>query len=251
MTGSRRSSARASRTPASSPHAPAATCSSAAPASRPRARSASSSRPASSRPPKRAISRGWRSCWPTTSSSAATAAARRPPPRARSTAAPGCALADRGAARPRPLRRLHRALDLARRIESSPRAQRLADCPPASECEAPDASASREALAPLDLRFGRLVELHRPGLDVTRSFVGVDHDAGTRDLAVDKLQRGGDRAVAEEALPGAEHHREDPQPVLVDEVMLEQRLDKARAAMDLNLWAVPALEFCDVFRDVA
>ena len=49
---------------------------------------ARSSRPASSRPPRTAISKGWRSCWPTTSCSAATAAARRPPPHAPSTAAP-------------------------------------------------------------------------------------------------------------------------------------------------------------------
>ena len=48
-----------------------------------------SSRPASSRPPRRAISKGWRSCWPTTWCSAATAAARHPPSNVRSTAAPG------------------------------------------------------------------------------------------------------------------------------------------------------------------
>src|ERR1700710_1370807 len=48
-----------------------------------------SSRRGSSRPPRKATSQGWRSCWPTTSCSAATAAARRRPPRVRSTAAPG------------------------------------------------------------------------------------------------------------------------------------------------------------------
>ena len=67
-TGSRRSSARASRTPASSPRGRAATWRSGAPGSKPRARGARSSRPASSRPPRGAISTGWRSCWPTTSS---------------------------------------------------------------------------------------------------------------------------------------------------------------------------------------
>jgi predicted RNA polymerase sigma factor len=59
------------------------------PGSRPRASSGRSSRPASSRPPRRAISNGWRSCWPTTWCSAETAAARRPPSHVRSTAAPG------------------------------------------------------------------------------------------------------------------------------------------------------------------
>ena len=61
----------------------------------------------------------------------------------------------------------------------------------------------------------------------------------------------GDRAVAEEALPGAEHHGEDPEAVLVDEVVLEQRLDEARAAVDLDLGAVLALERRDVLGDVA
>ena len=45
----------------------------------------------------------------------------------------------------------------------------------------------RQALAPLDLRLGRLVELKRPDIDVARSLVGVDRDAGFRDLAVDQL----------------------------------------------------------------
>ena len=49
--------------------------------------SGKSSRPASSRPPRRAISKGWRRCWPTTSCSTPTAAARRPPSHARSTVA--------------------------------------------------------------------------------------------------------------------------------------------------------------------
>jgi RNA polymerase sigma factor (sigma-70 family) len=47
------------------------------------------SRPASSRPPRRAISKRSRSCWPTTWCSAATAAARCPPSHVQSTAAPG------------------------------------------------------------------------------------------------------------------------------------------------------------------
>src|SRR5262245_29946494 len=111
--GSRRSSARASRTPASSPHGPAATWRSGAPGSRPHASSGRSSRPASLRPSRRGISKGWRSCWPTTWSSAATAAARRPPPRVRCTAAPGwracssrgCGRSPASAATPRAARR--------------------------------------------------------------------------------------------------------------------------------------------------
>src|SRR5919106_4110210 len=101
--------------------------------------------------------------------------------------------------------------------------------------------ASREALAPLDLRRGRLVEFHRPAVDVACSFVGFDRDAGFRDLAIEELQSGGDRAVTEAALAAADHHGEDPHAELVDQVVLEQRLDEARAAVNLDLGAVLAL----------
>jgi RNA polymerase sigma factor (sigma-70 family) len=59
------------------------------PGSRPHASSGRSARPASSQPPRKAISKGWKNCWPTTWCSAATAAARHPPSNVRSTAAPG------------------------------------------------------------------------------------------------------------------------------------------------------------------
>src|SRR5512134_3297019 len=99
----------------------------------------------------------------------------------------------------------------------------------------PTGLAGREALAPLDLRLGRLVEFERPAVDVACSFVDVDRDAGFRHLAVDQHQSGGDRAVAEESLAASDHQGEDPHAELVDEVVLKQGLHEARAAVDLDL----------------
>ena len=46
--------------------------------------------------------------------------------------------------------------------------------------------------------------------DLAGRLVGAHHDAGGRDLAVDELQPGGDRAVREQALARPEHERGRP-----------------------------------------
>ncbi|HUF59710.1 MAG TPA: hypothetical protein VMR89_09550 [Actinomycetota bacterium] len=55
------------------------------------------------------------------------------------------------------------------------------------------------------------------------------------DLRVDKPQRGGDRAVREQALARAQHKGEDPQAVLVDDPVADQRLGEVPAAVHLEL----------------
>src|SRR5207245_2631929 len=60
------------------------------------------------------------------------------------------------------------------------------------------------------------------------------HDAAGR-LGLDEVEREALGLVAEEALAGAEHDREDHQPQLVDEVVLEQRLHELTAAGDQEL----------------
>ena len=52
------------------------------------------------------------------------------------------------------------------------------------------------------------------------------------DLRVDEPQRLLVARLAEEALAASEHDREDHQPQLVDEVVLEQRLHELGAAVD-------------------
>jgi hypothetical protein len=112
-------------------------------------------------------------------------------------------------------------------------------------------SGAREALAPREFSVGRLVEFERTRIDVACSFVDVDRDACLCGLALDQLQRDRDRALAEQALAGPDRQREDPDALLVDEVVLEQCLEQIRAAVNLDLGAVLALEPGDRFRDVA
>src|SRR5919198_4387649 len=95
-----------------------------------------------------------------------------------------------------------------------------------------------DAPATLELCLGRLLELERPGLDLARPLVGRDRHAGRRHLVVEEPQGGRDGAVAEQALAGADDQGERPDPELVDEVVREQRLDQAGAAVDLDLRAV-------------
>lgn len=62
---------------------------------------------------------------------------------------------------------------------------------------------------------------------------------------------GRDGALSEQLLAGAEQDREDLQPELVDEVVLEHGLDEVAAAVDLQLRAIFPLELPDLRRYVA
>ena len=85
-------------------------------------------------------------------------------------------------------------------------------------------------------------ELGVSDFDVACSLVRADRDTGRRDPAVEQLQRAGDDAVTEEPFAGTDHHGEYPEPVLVDQSVPEQRLDQARAAVDLDLGAILTLQ---------
>jgi hypothetical protein len=60
--------------------------------------------------------------------------------------------------------------------------------------------------------------------------------------------RAAEMVPAEQSLAGADHHREDPDAELIDEVVLEQRLDQTRTALDLDLRSVLVLQRGDVAR---
>ena len=96
---------------------------------------------------------------------------------------------DRGALRraARALRRgrLRARLRLAARRRAAPaRADR-------GRGGATDRRLAGQAPAPLELGRGRLLEVHRPDVDVTGALVGVDGDAGLRDRAVRSLSAAG------------------------------------------------------------
>ena len=100
-------------------------------------------------------------------------------------------------------------------------------------------------------RRARSVERERSGDDLAGRLVRTDHDARGRDGAVDELQTGGDGAVREQALARPKDEGEDPQLVLVDKVVAQERLDQVPAAMDLQVGPVSLLERGDAFGRVS
>src|SRR3989449_3858267 len=71
--------------------------------------------------------------------------------------------------------------------------------------------------------------------DLACRLVRTDHDSSSGDLAVDELQPGGDGAFREQAFARPDDDGEDPQAVLVDKVVAQERLDQVPAAMHLQL----------------
>src|SRR5215207_8680417 len=82
----------------------------------------------------------------------------------------------------------------------------------------------------------RSVQRERARDDPACRLVRTHHDPGGGDPAVEELQPGGDGAFREQALARADDEGEDPQAVLVDEAVAQQRLDRVPAAMHLQLW---------------
>src|SRR6266487_1121185 len=56
--------------------------------------------------------------------------------------------------------------------------------------------------------------------------------------------------ISKEPLPAPQHHRVDQQPVVIDQIMLPQRLDKLTAAADQNVLAGLLFQLRDLFRDI-
>src|SRR4051794_6872390 len=65
--------------------------------------------------------------------------------------------------------------------------------------------------------------------------VGEEDGAVTEGLGVDEAHRLLVAGLVEEALPGPEHDREDDQPQLVDQVMLDERMPEPIARGDDDL----------------
>src|SRR5215217_7618858 len=88
------------------------------------------------------------------------------------------------------------------------------------------------------------------GVQVTGSFIDVDHDAvrGRLEALEGKGARNG--AITEEALAAAHDRRENDHVELIDEVAAQQGLDQLAAAGDLNLTAVLLLELCNLADDL-
>src|SRR5206468_12688263 len=83
------------------------------------------------------------------------------------------------------------------------------------------------------------------------AFVGVDGHACTGSLRVDQLQSGGNGSSGEEPLAIAEHQREEPKPVLVDEIVFDQGLNQVATAVHLDLAPGLILKRGDRLSDVS
>jgi hypothetical protein len=77
---------------------------------------------------------------------------------------------------------------------------------------------------------------------VSDGLVGEDGDAVTEGLGVEEAHGFRVAGLAEEARAGAEHDREDLQPQLVDEVVLDQRACELEAGGDVDFSVELVLE---------
>jgi hypothetical protein len=98
---------------------------------------------------------------------------------------------------------------------------------------------------------GLLADLYFAVLEAAGALVHVQDSTGTGLLCIDKPEAARDCAFAEQALAGADDHRELPNAKRVDKIVLEQGLEEAAAAMDLNLATWPYLELRDLVGYVA
>ena len=96
---------------------------------------------------------------------------------------------------------------------------------------------ARGSLSALLLR-----QLERPGFERSRPPVDAEDHTRARGGGSHERHRRRDGTAAEEPLARADQHRKDQQPVLVDQVALDQRLRKLAAAVDLQLARKALLE---------
>src|SRR5205814_9461562 len=111
--------------------------------------------------------------------------------------------------------------------------------------------AGGDFLAALSRCLGGLFQRKRSVLDRPGALIGRDHDAGGRGLHRVELESDRDRPIGEETLSRSEKDRERPHVELVDEVVLEKRLQQIAAAVHLDLRAGLLLELGDVLCDIA
>src|SRR5215216_2206722 len=103
----------------------------------------------------------------------------------------------------------------------------------------------------VEFGLGRLFQSERPVPGRSCRRERKEDDARRRRPRVDEGEPGGERALGEQPLPAAEHNRKDPDAELVDEVVLQQRLDQVRAPVHLQLGTVLFFEARRRVGDVA
>src|SRR5882724_850708 len=89
------------------------------------------------------------------------------------------------------------------------------------------------------------------GLDCAGTFVIHENDASRTDNGFRHLERRRDCALGKQPFPLAQSYRIDHQPEIIDQVMLDQRLEQIAASPNVQIWARPLLEFRDFFRNIS
>ena len=90
---------------------------------------------------------------------------------------------------------------------------------------------------------GLLADFYFAVLEPAGTLVHMQDSTGSGLLCVDKPEAAWDCAFAEQALAGADNHRELPNTKRVDQIVLEQGLEEVAAAVDLNLVTFLYLEW--------
>src|SRR5712691_2728246 len=102
-----------------------------------------------------------------------------------------------------------------------------------------------------DYLLARGCQLDRTELDVTGAAVGGHDDAVWREVALEHAETRRLRAFAKEPLSGSQGDRVNLEPELVDQIVLEQRLNQVAASVHLELGALFLLELPDLADNIA
>ena len=98
---------------------------------------------------------------------------------------------------------------------------------------------------------GLLADFYFAVFEAASTLVHMQDSTGSGLLCVDKPEAARDCAFAEQALAGADNHRELPNTKRIDQIVLEQGLEEVAAPVDLNLATFLYLELCDLLGYVA
>ena len=79
----------------------------------------------------------------------------------------------------------------------------------------------------------------------------MDDDASAGRLGFDELERQRRLPFREQPLATSQDDRVKPEPVFVDQVVLDQRLGEPAAAVDLEFPPILAFQLCDLFGKIA
>src|SRR5579862_600220 len=107
-----------------------------------------------------------------------------------------------------------------------------------------------EFVRPSEFRLRRRVRLSCPPRQGAGRMIGVHEDTSGGASRLDQRESAWRNAILEESLSFAEHNRNDPEAVFVDELGGDKRLQQCTAAPDVKLRPIRCLQAADLVHDV-